>query len=120
MPEIVDAREENGHYFGFVQLERGNDKRRFRFGVSRDGYLALRRALQLHPFDQMAGVQYRYFFVSAVRRLEGDRVMMTVRVERGRDGKQLEVEAPGDLVADLMWFFELDDWSKADHLAILV
>src|SRR5262245_43240602 len=120
MPEIVDATEESGHYFGIVQLERGSEQKRFRFGVSREGYLALKRALQIRPFDQMAGIQYRYFFAPAVRRLEGDRVMMTVRVEHGRDGKQLEVESPRDVVANLMWFCELDDWSKAQHLAVAV
>lgn len=120
MPEIVDAQEEGGHYFGFVQLARDGEQRRFRFGISHDGYSALRRAMQLRPFDQMAGVQYRYFFVPAVRRLDGDRVMMTVRVERGRDGKQLEIESPRDVVANLMWFCELNDWSKAEHLAVAV
>ena len=120
MPEIVDALEQSGSYFGLVQLERGGEQKRFRFGISRDGYSALRRALQLRPFDQMAGVQYRYFFVPAVRRLEGERVMMTVRVERGQDGKQLEIESPRDVVANLMWFCELDDWSKAQHLAVAV
>ncbi len=120
MPEIVDAREEGGHYFGFVQLERGSERKRFRIGISRDGYLALKRALQLRPFDQTIGVQYRCFFVPAVQRLDGDRVMMTVRVECGRDGKQLEVESPRDVVANLMWFYELDDWSKAQHLAVTV
>jgi hypothetical protein len=76
--------------FGLVQLERLGEQRRFRFGVSRDGYLALKRALQLRPFDQMPGSAVRYFFVPAVRRLEAERVMMTVRVEQGRDGKQIE------------------------------
>jgi hypothetical protein len=28
----------------------------------------------------------------------------------------VEVEAPRDLAANLKWFFELEDWSKADHL----
>ena len=41
---------------------------------------------------------------------------MTLRVEGDRIGKQLEVEATQDLVANLLWFTELKDWSKADHL----
>jgi hypothetical protein len=61
MPEIVDAQEKNGHYFGFVQLERAGERKCFRFGISLDGYSALRRALQLRPFDQLAGLQHRYF-----------------------------------------------------------
>lgn len=46
--------------------------------------------------------------------------MMSVRVEQGRDGKQFETEALRDVVANLMWFYELDDWSKAEHLAIML
>jgi hypothetical protein len=118
-PEILDAFQQDEHYFGLVQLERSGEQRTFRFGVSRDGYLALKRALQLRLFDQMPGVRCRYFFVPAVRRLEGERVMMTVRVEQGRDGKQIEIEASRDVVANLMWFYELDDWSRAEHLAVV-
>jgi len=118
MPEILDAFQEGEHYFGLVQLERRGEQRRFRFGVSRDGYLSLKRVLQLRPFDQTPGVQRRYFFAPAVRRLEGERVMMTVRVEQGRVGKQVETEAARDVVSNLMWFYELDDWSKAEHLAV--
>ena len=118
-PEILDAFQRDEHYFGLVQLERPGEQRTFRFGVSRDGYLALKRALQLRLFDQMPGVRCRYFFVPGVRRLEGGRVMMTVRVEKGLDGKQVEIEASRDVVANLMWFCELDDWSKAEHLAVV-
>ena len=80
--------------------------------------MALKRVSQLRPFDQMPGQQCRYFFVPTVRRLEGDRVMMTVRVEQGRDGKQVETEAARDVVGNLIWFYELDDWSKAEHLVV--
>ena len=119
MPEIVDAFQEGDHYFGLVQLERNGEQRRFRFGVSRDGYLALKRVLQLRLFDQMPGVKCRYFFAFGVRRLEGERVMMGVRVEQGRDSKQFETEAVRGVAANLMWFYELDDWSKAEHLAVV-
>ena len=118
-PEILDAFQQDEHYFGLVQLERPGEQRSFRFGVSRNGYLALKRALQLRLFDQMPGVLCRYFFVPAARRLEGERVMMTIRVEQGRDCKQFEIEASRDVVANLMWFYELDDWSKAEHLAFV-
>src|SRR5437879_13587350 len=118
LPEILDAFQEGEHYFGLVRLERLGEQRRFRFGVSRDGYLALKRVLQLRPFDQMSGVQSRYFFVPAVRRWEGERVMLTVSVGKGRGGRQIESEASRDVVANLMWFYELDDWSKAEHLVV--
>ena len=49
LPEILDAFQDGEHYFGLVQLERPREQRRFRFGLSRDGYLALKRALHLRP-----------------------------------------------------------------------
>jgi hypothetical protein len=65
----------------------------------------------------MPGLKCRYFFVPTARRLEGERAIMTVRVEQGRDGKQVKIEALRDVVANLMWFYKLDDWSKAAHLS---
>lgn len=118
LPEIVEASEQQGNYFCLVRLERSGETKSFQFGVSRGGYLSLKHILQLRPFDQMAGLQHRYFFVPGVRRLEGDRGMMCVRVEQGRDGKQIETESTRDVVANLMWFWELTDWSKADYLAV--
>jgi hypothetical protein len=57
--------------------------------------------------------------VPTFRRLEdANRIEITIRVEQGHNSKQLEVEAPRDLVANLKWFFELEDWNKADHLRI--
>jgi len=118
MPEILDALERDGHYFGLVRLEREGQERRFQFGISRDAYLALKRVFDLHPFEVMPGLVHRYFFVPAYSRLDETRMMMTVRVEQGRDGKQVEVEATKDLVANLKWFIELDDWKKAEHLYV--
>jgi hypothetical protein len=118
LPEIVDAFEEGGLYFGVVRLERRGEEKRFRFSVSREGYISLKQVLQLRPFDHMPGLKCRYFFSPGARRLDNGRAMMTVRVEQGRDGKQLEVEALRDVVANLMWFYKLDDWNKAVHLLV--
>ena len=121
MPEIVDALEESGRYFGVVQLEREGVHKHFRFGVSQDGYSALKRTLQVRPFEQIAGTRYRYFFVPTTSfHPESRSLMMVVRVEHGRDGKQVEIESPRDLIATLKWFDELDDWQKAQHLAVAV
>jgi hypothetical protein len=62
MPEIVDAFEEGGQYFGVVGVEIGGKLRVFRFGVSRAGYRALKRVLQLRPFDSLPGLEHRYYF----------------------------------------------------------
>lgn len=117
LPEILGALEQDGKFFCVVQLERAGETRSYRFGISRDGYLAVRRLRELRPFDQMPGLSYRHFFVPSIRRSEGsDRIEMAIRVELGRNGKHLEVEAPRDLVANLLWFCELGDWRRADHL----
>ncbi len=118
LPEILEAAEKEDLYYGFIGLARNDEHRKFRLGISREGYLALKRALQIRPFDQMPGVPCRYFFVPSVRRLGGERAMIGVRVEQGRDGQQFDIEAPLDLVANLMWFYQLDDWLKAEHLMI--
>jgi hypothetical protein len=117
LPEILKAFEREGQFFCVVQLERAGETRSYRFGVSRDGYLAVKRLLELRPFDQMPGLLHRYFFVPAFRvREDAGLVEIAIRVEQGHHSKQVEVEAPRDLAANLKWFFELEDWSKADHL----
>jgi hypothetical protein len=53
-----------------------------------------------------------------IRTASLNRAMVTIRVEQGRDGKEIEIEALRDVVANLMWFYELDGWGKAAHLAV--
>ncbi|MCY7283563.1 MAG: hypothetical protein LH679_08975 [Cyanobacteria bacterium CAN_BIN43] len=120
-PEIIEAFEQDGQYFGLIQLERDEKQKRFRFQVDRKEYLALRRVLQLRPFDQTPGLKYRYFFVSyavSPSSKTDSVIMMTVRIEQGQDNKQLKSEAPRSLVANLMWFRELKDWSHASYLEV--
>lgn len=47
MPEIIDAFQIDIHYFAVVEIEIERVFKKFQFGVSREGYLALRRTLQL-------------------------------------------------------------------------
>ena len=113
MLEIIAAFEQDGHYFALVQLERDGKQKLFRFGVDRKGYLALKRVLQLRPFDQIPGIKYRYFYDHSALRLDtNDYTIIRVRVEQGRDGKLLESEAPRSLDANLRWFSQLKDWSQ--------
>jgi hypothetical protein len=118
LPEIIDAVRKDDRYFCVVALERKGEERRFQFGISRDGYLGLKRVFELRPVGSMPGTKSRWFFVPAYSRLSQNRVRMTVRVEQGREGKQMETEAPLDLAANLKWFLELEDWSKAEHLRV--
>ena len=118
LPEILEALKENENFFCVVAMERAEQTRKFRIGISRESYLALKQLFETRPFDQMSGISYRYFFVPNVQRLNDGRVMTTVRVEQGKNGKQIEIKTPKELFANLKWFFELDDWSKADHLLV--
>ena len=117
MPEIVDAFEAEEQYFGVVGVEIGDVSKTFRFGVSASGYRALKRVLQLRPLDLMPGIKQRYFFAGGFWSLEDSSDCgMHVRVEQGRDGKQVAEKAPRDLLANLRWFAELKDFSEAAHL----
>jgi len=117
MPEIVDAFEREGQYFGVVGIEIGGKSNNFRFGVSQSAYRALKRVLQLHPFDYLPGLKHRYYFAEAYWKLEDSSDCgMKVRVEQGKNGKQVDVRVPKDLLANLRWFAELKDFSEAAHL----
>src|SRR6266404_2328403 len=102
MPEIIDAFEKDGQYFGVVRIQRGRVHKQFQFGVSLDGYRALRKILQLRPFDSMPGVKHKHFFARSYGKIPGSLHYKTdVRVEQGRDGEQIEVHVPKDLLANL-------------------
>jgi hypothetical protein len=118
LPEILEALKENENFFCVVAMEHAEQTRKFRIGISHESYLALKRLFETRPFDQMPGISYRYFFVPNVQRLNDGRVMTKVRVEQGKNGKQIEIKTPMELFANLKWFFELDDLSKADHLRV--
>ena len=117
MPEIVDAFEKEGQYFGVVGIEFDGTYKKFRFGISQAGYRALRRILQLRPFDIMPGVKQRYYFARSYGKIPDSSDFRTyVRIEQGRDGKQVEVRVPKDLLANLAWFSEIKDFSESAHL----
>jgi len=117
MPEIVDAFEEGGQFFGIIRVEISAESKKFRFGVSQAGYRALKRVLQLRPFDAMPGVSQRYFFAEVYWKVaDSSDCGMHVRVEQGRSGRQVDARVPQDLLANLRWFSELKSFSEAAHL----
>jgi hypothetical protein len=117
MPEIIDAFEEGGQYFGVIRVEIGAESRKFRFGVSQAGYRTLRRVLQLHPFDSLPGLKHRYYFAGAYWMVaDSSDCGMKVRIEQGKNGKQVDVRVPKDLLSNLRWFAGLKDFSEAAHL----
>jgi hypothetical protein len=50
-PELRDAYERDGLYFGVVTIVVSNEKASFEFGVERAGYTAIKRIIQARPFD---------------------------------------------------------------------
>ena len=120
MPEIICAFDEEGQYFGVVGIELNDTNKKFRFGVSRAGYSALKRILQLRPFGSMPGVKHRYFFALGYAKIpESLDCMMTVRVEQDRDGRTMDARGPRDLLANLIWFSKIKDFSETAHLPVI-
>jgi hypothetical protein len=118
MPELLEVFEKSAHYFARIEIVRGDQTKRFQFGVSRVGYLALKRTLQERPFDRMPGLKYRYFYISSQRPYLADEYVMFVRVELGRDATKVEITIPKDLHSNLLWFSRLLSLDDAAYLEV--
>jgi hypothetical protein len=120
LPELIAATERGGQCFGAVRVTLGDQSKTFEFGVDNAGFAALKRMMSLRLFDTMPGTPYRYFFVPSVRsrlsKLDEATREVAVRVEQGRQSKQIEVTAPVGLIQNLMWFFQLKDFEEAKAL----
>ncbi|MEZ5426311.1 MAG: hypothetical protein R2747_08610 [Pyrinomonadaceae bacterium] len=122
MPEIIDAFKEGENYFGVIAVEIEGVRKKFRFGVSRKGYLTLRKILGLRPFDAMPGLGHRYFSAGVSFRIvdrkkpEFADFEVGIRVEQGKNGKTFTMKSPKDLARNLIWFNELKDFDEAGHL----
>lgn len=122
MPEILDTFKEGEHYFGLISVEIDGIMKKFRFGVSRKGYLTLKNILQLRPFDTMPGLKYRYFLAGVSFRIVDRKIPefadfeVGIRIEQGNNGKTMTVESPKDLAQNLIWFNELKDFNEAAQL----
>ncbi len=87
MPEIVDTFvDADGIHNGIVAIEIDSEIKKFRFGVSLASYHALKRILQLRPFDTMPGLKHRYFYAGSCRKLESANYEVAIRVEQGSNG----------------------------------
>jgi len=117
MPELLAAFDRDGSYFATIRVTLG-DTRDIEFGVPLDEYRALRHILQSRPFDQMPGLQYRYFIDHAIGRSGEHAAMVDIRIELGRSGRQLPFEVPLSIARNLYWFAQLKDFSDASHLHV--
>ena len=115
MIEFIDAFDKDGLYFAIVEKA----SKRFQFGISKEGYRVIRKAMQLRPFDLMPGLQYRYFYIGSQRAAIGtEDYRMDVRIELNRDAAQERIDIPKDLHANLLWFNRLENIGDAEYLEI--
>ena len=117
LPELISAFERDGNYFGEISMTIKNETRTYEFVLTPQAYRAFKKMTSTRPFDTTPGLKYRYFFVPKVGGTYGAETRtIAVRIEEGKKGKNFDVEAPVSLIANLMWFFELKDFSEAAHL----
>ena len=117
LPEIVDAYERDGLHFAAIRLGRAGDERVFELGISASSHAALRRIFQFRPFDRMPGISHRYFFVPSYGKGDDpERCPGTVRIEQGKEGRDFKFEMPKTLIANLLWFYEMETLEPAKHL----
>jgi hypothetical protein len=114
MPEILNAHERDGFYFGVVRVTVSADSASFEFGVEYHGYVALKRILQTRPFDLSTGTAYRYFFTGSYgrKKLNADPVTIQIRIEQSDAAKTLDFDCPTSLASNLRWFLELTDFER--------
>ncbi len=116
-PEILDAYERDGLYFGAVRVIVADEAAAFEFGVEQRGYVALKQILQTRPFDALG--KHRYFFKGnfSKREPDSDAVKFAVRIEQGASSKSFEsFSGPVSLVSNLLWFQSLKDIQNAAAL----
>ncbi|HYG98275.1 MAG TPA: hypothetical protein VD837_04030 [Terriglobales bacterium] len=117
-PELRDAYERDGLYFGVVRVTTATETASFEFGVEQQGYFALRRILQSRPFENLPGIHYRYFFTGRYgrKKLNAEPVLIGIRVEQGKNAKTIDFDCPTSLASNLVWFQALTDLQEAAAL----
>jgi hypothetical protein len=115
-PELLDAYEREGSYFGAVRVTVAGEVAAFEFGIEERGYLSLKRVLQSRPFEPRG--QHRYFFRGnfSKREAASDTVTFGVRIEQGSNGKGFDFDGPVSLVSNLLWFQSLKDFQSTAPL----
>jgi len=117
LPELVTTVTEGSQFFGIIRLERDNQRAEFRIGLLADEFRAWKKVLQTRPFDPLNRNPCRYYFAPCASRREG-KTFGKIRIEQDRDGREFEIELPEHMIANLMWFLQLDDLTTASHLAL--
>jgi hypothetical protein len=118
-PELQNAYERDGLYYGVVRIALSTETASFEFGVEETGYTALKRILQARPLENSVGAgRYRYFFTGRLSRKKfgEEPVSVGIRVEQGDKAKTFDFDCPTSLASNLLWFQSLTDIAQASEL----
>lgn len=121
-PEILNAYEREGQYFGAVRLVLQDGSPTVEFGVTEAGHAALKRILSARPFDALPGIRYRYFFVGSfigATKPNQDVFAFDIRIEQNAAAKSFQFSGPKTLLANLLWFLNLKSVDQIGDLNIL-
>ena len=117
MPELIQAESKPNGFFGIVRCQDDADDRSFRIGLSENAYKGWRKVLTTRPFDPLNCNRRRYFFSGAGRH-SNRKTYARIRIEQDQDGKEFNIDLPEDMVANLVWFLQMRDYTEAEHLRI--
>jgi hypothetical protein len=117
MPELIKAYEREGHYFGVVRKILDGVPEDYEFGVTEEGYRAFKKILDHRPFDNLPGLQYRYYFMNSIGH-GGDPVShhAQIMVIQGIDQRSFEFLVPQILMNNLQWFLDTKQPDRLKHL----
>jgi hypothetical protein len=122
MIEIIEAFKEGDRYFAIVEVPKNREKEKFRFGITANGYRALKKIFQFRPFNTMPGMKYRYFYDGSMSIPLGhntdESIFLGIRCEIDIVGKSFDFQVPQDLASNLEWFSKLETFDEAEHLRI--
>lgn len=119
MIEIIEAFKEGEGYFSIIEVPKEDRKEKFRFGVTQNGYKAIRKILQSRLLDTMPGLKYQHFWDGSMsRETESKKIQLRIRCEVEGNGKTFYFEVPQDLASNLRWFNELKSLDEAKHLKL--
>ncbi|MBN1435692.1 MAG: hypothetical protein JW936_01335 [Sedimentisphaerales bacterium] len=118
MIELVHAFEKDDAYFCVVEVPKDSQRRKFQFGVTRAGYLALKRIFSSRPLTNMPGIKYRYFWNGSMGGKTENSIFFGIRCEAQKQAKSFDFEIPHSLAANLVWFSGLKDLDEAHYLQL--
>ncbi len=116
--KILDAFESDGKYFSTIEVPIDSEYSRYRFGVSREGYVALKRIVTSRPLADMPGMKYRYFWDGSMGDKNENTIHLGIRCEVEGEGRSFDFEVPHEVASNLQWFWELRSLDDAKHLQI--